>query len=145
MNTKRLMCLDIGEKRIGIAVSDLLMITAQGVETYNRKEDNIQKDIEYILTTAEKYNVYKIVCGLPKNMNGSIGPQAEKSMEFGELLKQAGKYEVVFFDERLSTASARRTLLEADTSRKKRKKVIDKVAAVYILQAYMDSGAERNI
>ena len=145
MNTKRLMCLDIGEKRIGIAVSDLLMITAQGVETYNRKEDNIQKDIEYILTTAEKYNVYKIVCGLPKNMNGSIGPQAEKSMELGELLKQAGKYEVVFFDERLSTASARRTLLEADTSRKKRKKVIDKVAAVYILQAYMDSGAERNI
>ena len=145
MNTKRLMCLDICEKRIGIAVSDLLMITAQGVETYNRKEDNIQKDIEYILTTAEKYNVYKIVCGLPKYMNGSIGPQAEKSMEFGELLKQAGKYEVVFFDERLSTASARRTLLEADTSRKKRKKVIDKVAAVYILQAYMDSGAERNI
>ena len=145
MNTKRLMCLDIGEKRIGIAVSDLLMITAQGVETYSRMEDDIKKDIEYIFKTAEKYNVYKIVCGLPKNMNGSIGPQAEMSIEFGELLKQNGKYEVVFFDERLSTASARRTLLEADTSRKKRKKVIDKVAAVYILQAYMDSGAERNI
>ena len=145
MNTKRLMCLDIGEKRIGIAVSDLLMITAQGVETYNRKENDLQADINYILEMAKKQNAYKIVCGLPKNMNGSIGMQAEKSLEFGNILKEKGEYEVVFFDERLSTASAKRTLLEADTSRKKRKKVIDKVAAVYILQAYMDSGAERKL
>ncbi len=137
MEYKRIMGLDIGDKRIGVAVSDLLMLTAQGVESYTRKAE--EEDIAHIKKLAADYNVKKIVCGLPINMNGTIGEQALKIKDFAGKLKESIAIEVDFFDERLTTASATRTLIEADVSRKDRKKVVDKVAAVYILQAYMDS------
>lgn len=134
----RIIGLDVGDKRIGIALSDLLMITAQPVETYTRMQEE-QSDIEYLVGLMEKNDVDKIVCGLPKNMNGTIGEQAEKVQAFAEKLKEASGKQLVYWDERLTTKSAHRTLLEADVSRKKRKKVVDKIAAVYILQGYMDS------
>ena len=137
MDYKRIMGLDIGDKRIGVAVSDLLMLTAQGVESYTRT--NEEDDIAHMKKLAADYNVKKIVCGLPINMNGTIGEQAVKIQEFAEKLKEKLAMEIDFFDERLTTASATRMLIEADVSRKNRKKVVDKVAAVYILQAYMDS------
>ena len=138
MDIARVMGLDIGDRRIGIALSDLLMITAQGQETYTRG-DSADADAEYLAQFAKKNNVNKIVCGLPKNMDGSIGEQAIKTQEFAELLKSKTNAEIIFFDERLSTSSAHRTLLQADMSRQKRKKVVDKIASVYILQAYLDS------
>ncbi len=136
MEYKRIMGLDIGEKRIGIAVSDLLMLTAQGIESYSRKDD--EEDIAHIKKMTEEWGAAKIICGLPVNMNGTEGEQAQKTRDFAGKLKEAIGCEIDFFDERLTTASAHRTLLEADMSRAKRKKVVDKVAAVYILQAYMD-------
>jgi putative Holliday junction resolvase len=131
------MGLDIGDKRIGVAVSDLLMLTAQGVESYTRKSE--EEDIAHMKKLSADYNVKKIVCGLPINMNGTIGEQAEKIKVFAGKLKESLGIDIDYFDERLTTASATRTLIEADVSRKNRKKVVDKVAAVYILQAYMDS------
>ncbi|MDL2238551.1 Holliday junction resolvase RuvX [Christensenellaceae bacterium OttesenSCG-928-K19] len=133
----RLIGLDVGDKRIGIALSDLLMFTAQGIETYNRKEE--PQDITYLVDFIQKNDVDRIVCGLPKNMNGSIGEQAEKVQAFAEELKKAAGLPLIYWDERLTTKSAHQTLLEADMSRKKRKAVVDKIAAVYILQGYMDS------
>ncbi len=133
----RIVGLDVGDKRIGIALSDLLMITAQGLETYTRTEE--QKDIQYLAELIEKNDVDKIVCGLPKNMNGTLGEQAQKVQDFAEKLKTASGKQLIYWDERLTTKSAHRTLIEADMSRKKRKQVVDKVAAVYILQGYMDS------
>jgi putative holliday junction resolvase len=137
LDYKRIMGLDVGDKRIGIAVSDLLMITAQGIASYTRKTE--EEDTAYLKKMAADYQVYKVVCGLPINMNGTIGEQAIKTKEFAEKLKASLGLEVDFFDERLTTASAQRTLIEADVRRSDRKKVVDKLAAVYILQAYMDS------
>lgn len=131
------MGLDVGDKRIGVAVSDLLMITAQGVESYTRK--NEEEDIAHLKKLAADYKVYKVVCGLPVNMNGTLGEQAKKTQDFADKLKEALGCDVDFFDERLTSASAERILIEADMRRSDRKKVVDKVAAVYILQAYMDS------
>jgi putative holliday junction resolvase len=131
---KRLMGLDIGEKRIGIAVSDLLGMTAQGVETYNRKGEG---DAEYIAAKAKQLGADTVVAGLPLNMNGTEGPSARKVREFMDEVKALG-ISIAFQDERLTTVSAERTLLEADMSREKRKKVIDKLAAVYILGTYLD-------
>ncbi|HBU12543.1 MAG TPA: Holliday junction resolvase RuvX [Clostridiales bacterium] len=133
----RLIGLDIGDKRIGIALSDLLMLTAQGMETYQRSEEG--KDIQYLAAYMKSHDVGRIVCGLPKNMNGSIGEQAEKVQVFAEQLKEHTGLPLLYWDERLTTKSAHQTLLEADMSRKKRKAVVDKIAAVYILQGYMDS------
>jgi putative Holliday junction resolvase len=113
------------------------MLTAQGVESYTRRSE--EEDIAHIKKTAGEWNADKIVCGLPVNMNGTEGEQAQKTRNFAEKLKEALGCEIGFFDERLTTASAKKILLEADMSRAKRKKVVDKVAAVYILQAYMDS------
>jgi putative Holliday junction resolvase len=129
--------LDVGDVRIGMAVSDLLMLTAQGMETYTRKDE--RQDIAYIGGLITKYDVETIVCGFPKNMDGSVGEQAEKVRDFAERLREAAQLPIVYWDERLTTKSAHRTLLEADMSRKKRKKAVDKIAAVYILQGYMDS------
>jgi RNAse H-fold protein YqgF len=137
MDYKRIMGLDVGEKRIGIAVSDLLMITAQGIESYTRK--NEEEDIAHLKKMAKDWQVYKVVCGLPVNMNGTIGEQARKTQEFADKLKEALGLEIDFFDERLTTASAERLLIEADVRRSDRRKVVDKLAAVYILQAFMDS------
>ncbi len=135
---KRILAFDVGDRRIGIAVSDLLGITAQPVETYTRTDDE-QKDIRYLLSVAEKYGAEKLVFGLPRNMNGTYGFQAEKVKEFAEKLLEGWNGEHDFYDERLTTVTAERVLLEADVSRKKRKKVVDKIAAVVILQGYLDS------
>ncbi len=133
----RVMGLDVGDVRIGIAVSDLLMITAQGIETYTRKEE--AADIAYLREFARRYDVDRVVCGLPKNMNGTLGEQALKVQAFAERFQEQSGLPLIYWDERLSTKSATKTLLEADMSRKKRKTVVDKIAAVYILQGYMDA------
>ncbi len=134
----RIMGLDVGDKTIGVALSDLLGWTAQGLETIRRI--GIKKDLQRLEEIIKEYEVNKIVVGLPKNMNGTIGPQGEKVLEFNERLgKRFNNIEIVPWDERLSTVAAERSLIEADVSRKKRKEVIDKIAAVYILQGYLDS------
>jgi putative holliday junction resolvase len=134
----RIMCLDVGSKRVGVAVSDPLGWTAQGIKTVIRQE-NSNNDILEIKKIISDYKVEKIVIGLPKNMNNTIGPQGEKVMEYAKVIEHKCKRPIVFFDERLSTMAVERTLIEADVSRKKRKTVIDKLAAVYILQSYLDS------
>ena len=133
----RILGLDVGDVRMGSALSDLLMITAQGLETYTRKDE--QADIGHFCEIIKANDVDKIVCGLPKNMNGTLGEQAEKVQDFAEKLREASGLPLIYWDERLTTKSAHRTLIEADMSRKKRKAVVDKIAAVYILQGYMDS------
>ena len=134
----RIVGLDVGDKRIGIAVSDPMQWTAQGLETYTRKEDDVQRDAQYIAGVISSYQAKKVVCGFPKNMNGTVGPQAEKVKAFMEEVLKYAEVEVIYWDERLTTVSAHRTLIEADMSRKKTKKVVDKLAAVYILQSYLD-------
>ncbi|MCT4565378.1 MAG: Holliday junction resolvase RuvX [Maledivibacter sp.] len=133
----RLMGLDVGDKTIGVAVSDLLGLTAQGVETIRRTGNKAA--INRLREIISEKNVEKIVVGLPKNMNGTLGPQGEKTLNFVEKLKEKINIEIVLWDERLTTVAAEKMLISADVSRKKRKKVIDKVAAVYILQGYLDS------
>ncbi|MCC5911488.1 MAG: Holliday junction resolvase RuvX [Clostridiaceae bacterium] len=133
----RIMGLDVGDKRTGVALSDLMGWTAQGLETIERV--SIKKDITRIVEITEEYKVEKIVVGLPKNMNGTVGPQGEKVMDFVERLKKRVNIEIVLWDERLTTVAAEKSLIKADVSRKKRKTVIDKVAATYILQGYLDS------
>ncbi|PLR93858.1 Holliday junction resolvase RuvX [Bacillus sp. T33-2] len=133
------MGLDVGSKTVGIALSDEFGWTAQGLETLNINEEEKVFGFEQIGQIIKEYDVSKIVVGLPKNMNGTIGPRGEASQFFaGELEKRFG-LPVVLWDERLTTIAAERVLLEADVSRKKRKKVIDKMAAVMILQGYLDS------
>jgi RNAse H-fold protein YqgF len=132
---KRVMSVDIGEKRIGIAVSDPLGITAQGVETYQRVGES---DAKYIADKAKTLGAEMIVAGLPLNMNGTEGPSVQIVRAFMEEVKALGAA-VAFQDERLTTVSAERTLLEADMSRQKRRQVIDKLAAVYILRAFLDT------
>ena len=132
--TMRIMGLDYGSKTVGVAVSDPLGITAQGVETICRKDENKLRK-----TLIEEYQVTKIVLGLPKHMNNDIGDRAEKSMAFGEMLKRRTGLEVVMWDERLTTVEAERTLIENKVRREDRKKYIDKIAAVFILQGYLDS------
>ena len=132
---KRYMGLDVGDKTIGVAVSDPLGITAQGVTTIKRI--GIKKDLEELENIINQYGVDEIVVGLPKNMNNTIGPQGEKVLKFVEKLKDKINKEVILQDERLSTVSAQRSLISADVSRKKRKQLVDKVAATYILQTYL--------
>jgi putative Holliday junction resolvase len=129
--------LDFGERRIGVAVSDSLGITAQGVSVIERR-GSIKKDLELIKQFIHTYEVDGIVLGLPKNMNGTEGPAAEMARHFGQLLEKESALKVVYWDERLSTSSAQRVMIEADVSRKKRKTKIDQVAAVIILQNYLD-------
>lgn len=135
----RIMGLDVGSKTVGVALSDELGWTAQGLKTIKIDEDREMFGFDEIGEIIREYNVEKIVVGLPKNMNGTIGPRGEASKNFGEKLAEKFQIPVVYWDERLSTKFAERTLLEADLSRKKRKKVIDKMAAVMILQGYLDS------
>ncbi|SHH06916.1 Holliday junction resolvase RuvX [Tepidibacter thalassicus] len=138
---KRIMGLDVGDKTIGVAVSDLIGLTAQGIKTIRRQ--SIKKDLEELEKIIKEKEVDKIIVGLPKNMNGTLGPQGEKVMKFSEKLKQKTNLEIEFWDERLTTVAAQRSLIEADVSRKKRKKVVDMLAAVLILQGYLDM--KRNI
>ncbi|GIQ70108.1 putative pre-16S rRNA nuclease [Xylanibacillus composti] len=133
----RILGLDYGDRKIGVAVSDAFGWTAQGVEVLNRTAS--EQDLERLREIVEQHEVTEIVLGLPKNMNGSIGPRAEICMAFAEELKHALGLPVTLWDERLSTAMVERTLIAADISRKKRKQVVDKMAAAVILQSYLDT------
>ena len=133
----RIMGLDVGDKTIGVAVSDPLGFTSQGITTVRRT--NLKKDMKELREIIEEYGVQKVVIGLPKNMNNTLGPQGDKVVEFTEKFKARFDLEVIYQDERLSTVSAERMLINSDVRRDKRKQVIDKVAATYILQTYLDT------
>ena len=138
----RIMSLDLGEKRIGVALSDELLLTAQGLCVLNSK--GTEKDLVQILALIKEHGVTHLVLGLPRNMNGSQGPMAEKVLEFGSKLAELQpEISVEYWDERLTTTAAQRVLVEADMSRARRKAVVDKVAAGFILQGYMDSIARK--
>lgn len=132
----RIMGLDVGDKTIGVAISDPLGFTAQGITTIKRKNEKV--DIMEVEKLCKEYSVENIVVGLPKNMNGTIGPQGEKVINFSEKLKKNLDLPIEFWDERLTTVAAHKAMLEADLSRAKRKKLVDKIAATYILQGYLD-------
>ena len=132
----RIMALDVGSKRIGVALSDPLKITAQGLQTFQRT--TLEEDVNGLWQLIDEHEVSQLVVGLPKNMDGTIGFKAEEVQQFIADLTAERKIEIIWIDERLTTVSAERVLLEADVSRAKRKKVIDKMAAVVILQSYLD-------
>ena len=132
----RIMALDVGSRTIGIACSDALLMTAQGIETIRRT--SLENDFNRLRELISEYEVHELVVGMPKNMNGTKGARAEKTEEFVEKMKAVIDLPVTFWDERLSTVMAERQLIAADVSRKKRNGVIDKMAAVVILQGYLD-------
>lgn len=134
----RVMGLDLGDKTIGVALSDPLGWTAQGLEVIRRK-GSLQQDLQRLKELALQYEVELVVVGLPRNMNGSLGERGQKSLDFVEKLKTTLLLPVKTWDERLSTVAAEKLLLQADVSRAKRKKVIDKMAAAVILQNYLDA------
>jgi len=134
---KRVLTLDVGEKRIGVAVSDPLGLTAQGVETIFTK--GLERDLVRIRELASKYETNRLLVGFPRNMNGTIGPQAERILEFSRALEGAG-FEVRHQDERMTTVMAHRVLQEGEVPSKKRREVVDKLAATYILQSFLDGG-----
>ena len=136
---KRKIALDVGDVRIGVAVSDLLGITANPRETYVRKKGDTNADFEYFCEYAKREEADAFVLGLPKNMDGTEGDRAVVMRQFGDMLQEASGLPVLYQDERLTTVSAERMLIDADVRREKRKKVIDKVAATIILQSYLDS------
>ncbi len=140
----RIMGLDYGSKTVGVAVSDPLLITAQGIETITRREENkLRKTCARIEELIAEYEVGRIVVGFPKLLNNDIGERAKKAMEFGEMLKRRTGLEVVMWDERLTTIEAERTLIENKVRRENRKKFIDKIAAVFILQGYLDAVSDK--
>jgi len=143
---KKIMGLDVGDATIGVAISDGLLMTAQGRTTIRR--ESIKKDIDDLIDFIIEDEIDRIVVGLPKNMNGSIGPQAEKTISFVKKLQKKLKYsdrldnpeiEIIMWDERLTSVAAEKSMIDADLSRRKRRAIIDKIAAVYILQGYLDS------
>ena len=140
----RILGLDFGQKTIGVAISDPFGWTAQGVEIIRRdKEESVNKSIERIGQIIKEYSVEKIILWYPKNMNNTVGERGEKTEAFKKKLEKTfNNIEVILWDERLSTVGAERSLLEADLSRKKRKNVIDKMAAVFILQGYLDCNSK---
>ena len=134
------MGLDYGSRTVGVAVSDPLGITAQGLETIWRKQENkLRQTLARIEEIAAEYQVERIVVGYPKNMNNTVGERAEKALEFKEMLERRTGLSVVMWDERLTTVEANRTLMEANVRRENRKKYLDELAAVFILQGYLDS------
>ena len=136
----RIMGLDYGSKTVGVAMSDPLGITAQAVETIWRKDENkLRKTCARIEDLISEYEVERIVLGLPKHMNNDLGERAQKALAFGEMVKRRTGLEVVMWDERLTTVEAERTLIENNVRRENRKQYIDKIAAVFILQGYLDS------
>ena len=137
----RILGIDIGTKRIGIAISDELGWTAQGIKILHRS--NGESDLGEIRDIAREYGVEKIVVGLPRNMNGSLGPQAEMVLGFVEELKEILDVPIITWDERLSTVEATKMFIRADLSRKKRKRKVDMTAAILILQSYLDSLARK--
>ena len=135
---ERYIGLDVGDRTIGVAISDPFLLTAQSLMTIKRKSKI--EDIEIINDIIKEKEVSKIIVGLPKNMNNTIGPQAKKVKTFVKALRKHTDLDIEYVDERLTTVSATRVLIEQNVSRKKRKDVIDSVAATYILQTYLDMG-----
>ena len=135
----RIMGLDVGTKTVGVAISDALGWTAQGIETVKIDEEAGEFGIERIKALVKEYAVTEFVVGYPKNMNNTVGPRGEASENYKKLLEETFGLPVKLWDERLTTMAAERMLIDADVSRKKRKQVIDKMAAVMILQGYLNS------
>ena len=136
----RILGLDYGSKTVGVVVSDPLGLTAQAVETIWRKQENhLRQTLARIDELAAEYQVERIVLGYPKNMNNTIGERAEKALEFQQMLEKRTGLQVIMWDERLTTVEANRTLMEASVRRENRKKYLDQLAAVFILQGYLDS------
>ncbi len=136
----RIIGLDFGSKTVGVAVSDPLGITAQGVEIIRRESENkLRRTLARIEALIDEYQAESIVLGFPKNMNNTIGERAEKTLTFKEMLERRTGLPVALWDERLTTVEANRTLMESKVRREKRKEFVDKLAAVYILQGYLDS------
>ena len=134
------MGLDYGTKTVSVAISDALCLTAQGIETIERKEENkLRRTCARIEELIREYGVEQIVLGFPKHMNNDVGERAEKSLEFQKMLERRTGLEVVMWDERLTTVAAEQVLMESGIRREDRKKYIDKIAAVFILQGYLDS------
>ena len=135
----RIMGLDFGSKTVGVAISDPLLITAQGIEIIRRKGENkLRQTLARIEELIEEYEVSEIVLGLPKNMNDTLGDRAELSLEFQDKLERRTGLPVTMWDERLTTVSADRVMMEAGIRREHRKEYVDKIAAVFILQGYLD-------
>jgi putative Holliday junction resolvase len=133
------MGLDFGSKTVGVAISDPLLITAQGIEIVRRKEENkLRKTLARIEELIEEYQVEEIVLGYPKNMNDTLGERVEKTESFKESLERRTGLPVVLWDERLTTVAADRAMIEAGLRREERKEQVDKLAAVFILQGYLD-------
>ncbi len=137
----RLIGLDFGSKTIGVAVSDEMGWTAQPLTVISRR--GVEKDVAAVADLVAEYEAQTVVLGLPRNMDGSLGPMAEKAQAFGRRLAEVVAAEVEFWDERLSTVTAERILIQGDVSRKKRKQVVDKLAAAIILQTYLDYRSAR--
>ncbi|WP_144486712.1 Holliday junction resolvase RuvX [Bacillus pumilus] len=135
----RILGLDLGTKTLGVAISDEMGWTAQGIETIKIDEAGGDFGLSRLSEIVSQYGMDKIVLGFPKNMNGTVGPRGEASQSFAKVLENTYNVPVVLWDERLSTMAAEKMLISADVSRQKRKKVIDKMAAVMILQGYLDS------
>jgi len=134
------MGLDYGSKTVGVAISDSLLLTAQGIETIERKEENkLRKTLARIEALIKEYEVERIVLGLPLNMNDTVGERAERTLEFKAMLERRTGLEVILWDERLTTVEAEQILIESNVRREERKKYIDKIAAGFILQGYLDS------
>lgn len=141
----RIMGLDFGSKTLGVAICDPFGWTAQGIETIRRKDvTNLVQTLDRLMQIIEEYQVEKIILGLPINMNNTEGERVEKTKNFRKHLEKRTKIPIEFWDERLSTVGAERSMLEADLSRKKRGEIIDMMAAVYILQGYLDSMKNKN-
>ena len=135
----RIMGLDFGSKTVGVAISDPLLLTAQGITTIHRKGENkLRQTLAQIEALVEEYEVSEIVLGNPKHMNAEEGDRSKLSMEFKEMLTRRTGLPVTLWDERLTTVAAERTLIEANVRRENRKEVVDKIAAVFILQSYLD-------
>ncbi|MBS6105701.1 MULTISPECIES: Holliday junction resolvase RuvX [Anaerococcus] len=132
----RIMGLDVGDKTIGVALSDPMFLIANPLETIKRKKASL--DIKRLVEIIDEYDVETIVVGLPKNMNNSIGPQSMKVMSFVDLLKKQTDKEIIYQDERMTTIQSERVLIDMDVRRENRKKHIDKIAAGFILQTYLD-------
>ncbi|MCD7818629.1 MAG: Holliday junction resolvase RuvX [Lachnospiraceae bacterium] len=142
----RIMGLDYGSKTVGVAVSDPLGITAQGIEIIRRTQENkLRKTLARIEELAVQYEVKGFVLGFPKNMNNTIGERAEKTLEFRDMLQRRTGLPVTMWDERLTTVAANRTLMESGVRRENRKEYVDMIAAVYILQGYLDSCSRKQL
>ena len=136
----RILGLDYGSKTVGVAVSDPLGLTAQRLDTIWRKQENkLRQTLAHIKELVDEYRIEQIVLGYPKNMNNTVGERAEKALEFKEMLEKRTGLTVIMWDERLTTVEADRTLMEAGVRRENRKQYLDGLAAVFILQGYLDS------